>query len=533
MQLRDYQQRTIEMLYDWFRQNQTGNPCLVLPTGAGKSIIIAALVQDALTQWPDTRVAMVTHAKELIEQNASKVKSLWPESPLGIFSASIGEKILHRPITFAGIQSIYKHADKLGHIDLLLIDECHLISHKDEGQYRLFIAALLEINPRMRVVGLTATPYRLGHGMIHEGDDVLFSALIEPVTIEELVYRGFLAPLRSKVTQAAIDVSGVAKRGGEYIAGQLEAAADNEQTTKAIVAETLRIADHCRSIIFFCTGVSHAEHMAQEIQRHGVTSACITGATPKGDRERLIHKFRAGEIRCLTNANVLTTGFDAPDIDCVVLARPTLSPALYVQMAGRGMRLKSHTDHCLVLDFAGAVKTHGPITAVEPPSKRGIGQAPTKDCPHCQEIVSANAKQCPTCGFEFPQKEPEPPKPKEFRLHNDDIMGLAPLELAVTDWSWRKHISRATGKEMLSVTYYGGMQDAVTEYLCIAHDGWAGQRASKLLHQMALRSGINDMPSDVSDMQELSGVLNGGQPPALVTYKRKGKFFEVIDRSWQ
>ena len=133
--LRDYQQRAIDQLYDWF-QKRKGNPCLVLPTGSGKSHIVAALCKDAIQNWPETRILMLTHVKELIEQNAEKMREHWRGAPMGIYSAGLGRKQLGEPITFAGIQSIRKRASQVGHIDLCIIDECHLVSHKDEGGYR-------------------------------------------------------------------------------------------------------------------------------------------------------------------------------------------------------------------------------------------------------------------------------------------------------------------------------------------------------------------------------------------------------------
>jgi DNA repair protein RadD len=163
--LRAYQQRAIDQLYDWMKNNE-GNPCLVLPTGSGKSHIIAAICKDALQNWPETRILMLTHVKELIEQNAEKLRSLWPGAPMGIYSASIGKRELGEPITFAGIQSVRNKARMIGGVDLIIIDESHFIGHKDEGGYRKLIAELTEINPHLRVIGLTATPYRLGHGLI-------------------------------------------------------------------------------------------------------------------------------------------------------------------------------------------------------------------------------------------------------------------------------------------------------------------------------------------------------------------------------
>jgi len=188
MILRDYQRQAIDSLYDWFRKNDTGNPCLVLPTGAGKSVILAELCRDALSSWPGTRILILSHVKELLEQDAEKIRILWPDAPLGIYSAGLGCRDVDA-ITVAGIQSVYRKASEIGYVDIAIVDECHLLNHKDEGMYRNLLNELEAINPSLRVIGLTATPYRLGHGLITEGG-ALFNALIEPVRIGELVERG-------------------------------------------------------------------------------------------------------------------------------------------------------------------------------------------------------------------------------------------------------------------------------------------------------------------------------------------------------
>jgi len=276
--LRDYQQRTIDQLYAWFEEGGNGNPCLVLPTGSGKSHIVAALCKDALQQWPETRVLMLTHVKELIEQNAEKMRQHWPGAPMGIYSASIGRKDLGEPITFAGIQSVRTKAKQLGHTDLVIIDECHLVNHKDEGGYRMLLEQLKAINPELRVVGLTATPYRLGHGLITD-KPALFDALINPISIEELIYKGYLSTLRSKVTKAKLDVTGVHKRGGEFIESELQAAVDTDDKNQAVVQEVMALAGDRKAWLFFCAGVKHAEHIAEALRQLGVTAACVSGDT--------------------------------------------------------------------------------------------------------------------------------------------------------------------------------------------------------------------------------------------------------------
>lgn len=534
MQLREYQQRAIDMLYAWFEAGGRGNPCLVLPTGSGKSHIVAALCKDALQSWPETQILMLTHVKELIEQNAEKMRLHWPGAPMGIYSASLNKKQLGEPITFAGIQSVRAKARQIGHIDLVIIDECHLVSHKDEGGYRRLLNELTAINPNLRVVGLTATPYRLGHGLITD-KPALFDDLIEPVGIEELIYKGFLSTLRSKGTATNLDVSGVHKRGGEYIESELQAAVDTDANNRRVVREVIDRAGSRKSWLFFCAGVDHAMHIADCLTDEGIPAGCVTGETPKKEREQMLTDFKAGRIRALTNANVLTTGFDHPDIDLIAMLRPTMSAGLYVQMAGRGMRVKSHTDHCLVLDFAGVIATHGPITAVQPPKKGGDGngEAPVKVCDNCGELVHPTIRICPACGFAFPL--PEPPK---LELRHDDIMGLEGADLDVSSWIWRKHTSRASGKEMLAVTYYGGLSDrAITEYLPILHDGYAGQKAMQSLLTIATAArtrGIADAAMSGTDgLDRLAEHMTNSTHPASIKYKADGKFYRVLRRTWK
>ena len=525
--LRDYQQRAIDQLYEWFSKNKEGHPCLVLPTGSGKSHIVAALCKDVLQSWPETRVLMLTHVKELIEQNAEKMRQHWPNAPMGIYSAALRSRVLDEPITFAGIGSVRKRAEEIGHTDLIIIDECHLVSHKEEGGYRNLIDDLTEINPNVRVIGLTATPYRLGHGLITD-EPALFADLIEPVTIEELIAKGHLAALRSKLTSVTLNTDGVHKRGGDFIESELQKSVDTVSQNISTVKEAINLAEDRKSWLFFCVGINHAYHIRDELREHGILCETITGKTPKGEREQIINDFKSGNIQALTNANVLTTGFDHPDLDMIVMLRPTMSPSLYVQMAGRGMRPKSHTDHCLVLDFAGVVRTHGPITAVDPGRKAGTGEAPMKVCDHCNEIVHLSVKICPTCGEPFPEAAP-PAKPK---LHNDDIMGLECTEMNVTSWTWRKHTSRTSGKEMLRVTYYGGLSDApIHEYLTVNHGGWAGQKALKTFSELASKSGVDMVDLQNADLDLASMIMNDAMPPTSIEYRMDGKYHRVLKRN--
>ena len=365
--------------------------------------------------------------------------------------------------------------------------------------------------------------------MLFRSDD-----MIEPVSIEELVFKGYLATLRSKVTRAKLDTSGVHKRGGEFIESELQAAVDTDDNNQKVVREVITLAQDRRAWLFFCTGVKHAQRVCDVLNDHGVPTKCVTGETPKKEREQILADYKAGKLRALTNANVLTTGFDYPDIDLIAMLRPTMSASLYVQMAGRGMRVKSHIDHCLVLDFAGVVETHGPITAVQPPNKagKGDGEAPVKVCDECGELVHPTTRVCPACGHEFP-----PPAIKKMTLRNDDIMGLDGTELTLTAWEWRRHLSRTSGKEMLSVSYYGGLSDpAITEYLPVLHDGYAAQRAMQQLYTMAGSAGVTligaAMLTGGEALDYIAKTMTAGQHPASIEYKKDGKYHRITKRSW-
>ena len=287
MKLRDYQQRSIDELYAWFNAGHEGNPCMVLPTGSGKSHIIAALCKDALQQWPETKVLMLTHVKELISQNAEKMREHWQNAPLGIYSSSLKKKQLGEPITFAGIQSVRDKAHQLGHIDLVIIDECHLVSLKNEGGYRNLLSDLSVINPRLRVIGLTATPYRLNHGLITD-KPALFDDMLMPVTIEYLISKGFLCTLKSKMTKTKLDTSEVHKRGGEFIESELQAAVDTDDKNKDVVSEVIRLAGDRKAWLFFCAGIDHAKHVKDMLISKGITAECVTGKTPHAQRDRII-----------------------------------------------------------------------------------------------------------------------------------------------------------------------------------------------------------------------------------------------------
>ena len=543
--LRDYQEHAVAGVYEWMARN-SGNPCIVAPTGSGKSWIIAALCEDVLHRWPETRrILVLSHVKELLQQDADKIVKAWPEAPLGLYSAGLNSRQLDR-ITVAGIQSVYRRADELRPVDVVIVDEAHLINTTAVGMYRRLLDDLIDDDGHgPRVIGLTATPYRLGQGMITEGDEALFSGLVEPVTIGELVQRGYLAPLRSKLTATEMDLSGVHTRGGEYVECELAKAVDKTDTNAGIAAEIAKRADRRRSWLVFCTGVQHAEHMRDALLAEGVLAEVVTGKTPKAERERILEEYKRGHIMALTNANVLTTGFDAPETDLIAFCRPTLSPGLYVQMAGRGMRPAEGKTDCLVLDFAGNVARHGPITAVEPPHKKRQSVVITKTCPTCGEIVARSTHVCPACGYEWPAPERAEPGAHELALDGvSDIMGLAPVRSELTGWGWYVQKSRSTGIPMLIVDYRQSDWTAppLREYLCLLHGGYASDKAMGVLRDLMRGSGVLaqyplagqiDRVADEDELQQIAAVMREARAPAAVRWRRDGKYTRVTAREWE
>ncbi len=381
MKLRDYQRAAVDSVFDYWRR-EDGSPLIVLPTGAGKSIVIATFIRELLESYPDMRILCVTHVKELLTQNAQELLGVWPFAPVGFYSAGLGRKDAHMQIIFGGVQTIGSKAHKIGHIDLVLVDEAHLMPRDAETQYGKLLDGLRAINSDLKLVGLTATPFRLGEGLLHEGDGAIFDAISYDKPIGELIDSGYLCRPVSKGMATGYDLSGVGRLGGDYKQTALQAAVDKLDVTRSVVDEIISYGANRQAWLIFCSGVEHAYHMRDEIRSRGITCETVAGDTPASERDRILADFKAGKIRAVTNNSVMTTGTNIPRIDLLAMCRPTLSASLYIQMVGRGLRLSPGKQDCLVLDFAGNVRKHGPIDAVTPSVPRaGAGEAPVKTCP--------------------------------------------------------------------------------------------------------------------------------------------------------
>lgn len=516
--LRPYQSAAIQGIYDYFHQH-TGNCVVCIPTAGGKSLVMASFVEGVLKAFPDQRILIVTHVRELIQQNHAELLGLWPEAPAGIYSAGLKQRDLQASILFAGIQSIHKRVYDVQQCDLVLIDEAHLIPRASNTLYRRFLDGLKRLNPLLKVIGFTATPFRLDSGLLHQGEDAIFTDIAYEVSVRELIDDGYLSPLLSKRMATELDVSKVGTRGGEFIAKDLAAAIDRDSITQSALDEVFAYGQDRRSWLIFCAGVDHAFHVRDAVQARGVCCATITGTTPTTERDAIIADFKAGRIRCLTNANVLTTVFNAPAVDLIAMLRPTKSAGLYVRIVGRGCRLAPGKENCLILDFAGNIARHGPIDAIKPkrPGKGDPDDAPVKTCPECNSIVHAAVRQCPDCGYAFP-----PPKPQiEAEASQLAILSTESAEwVPVTRVSYARH--EKPGKPpSLRVDYWSGLATH-SEWVCLEHEGYARQKAAAW---WARRAPGLSLPKKVDEALTWTDQL---RCPAEIAVRPSGRFTEIV-----
>jgi DNA repair protein RadD len=420
-QTRDYQTWARDAFFAYFGK-KAGNPVIAMPTGTGKSVTIADICIEIVVTWNGQRILILAPTKELVVQNAAKFAAMAPQIPVGVCSASLGKYQLGLPITMGTIGTIYNRRAALGHIDLVFIDECHLVSHKEETQYRKLADWIMagenveqadgevafvdnpQANPNCKFVGLSATPYRLGLGHITDGGlftDVCFDACGLDA-FNWFIDQGYLVPLIPRPTTTILDTEGVKMSGGDYVAGDLQRKVNKAEITAAAVAEALALSVGRRKVLWFSTGIEHAESIVAELEAHGETAVAVhSKSSTRDDDLAAFMTFGDNGVRHCVNFGVLTTGFDFDALDCIVMLRPTKSPGLWVQMIGRGTRTfyaagfdvltqegrllaiaNSAKRDCLVLDFAYNTALLGPINDPKLPSKKkkGTGEPPVKTC---------------------------------------------------------------------------------------------------------------------------------------------------------
>lgn len=406
---RYYQFEAVDSVFFYYASGKDGNPVVAMPTASGKSLVIAEFIKTTLMRWPRQRIICATHVKELIVQNAEKIRAQWPQVPLGINSAGLNQRDVNFPVVYAGIASIIDNIKAFGHRDLLLVDEAHLIGSKESSMYLKAIKALKETNPNLKVIGFTATPYRSGMGLLTEGD--IFTDICYDLTTMEafnrLISEGYLSLLIPKQTKVELDVSNVKVIKGEFDKKSLAKAVDTDPLTLAACREVCELGWDRKSWLGFASSVKHAEHVAAVLQHMGIDAIAVHSKMPMKEADKRLADFRKFKYRAIINYGKLTTGFDHPAIDLIAMLRPTMSTVLWVQMLGRGMRPSPDTqkENCLVLDFARNTERLGPVNDPLIPRKRKPGQtpgvAPVRICEKCGVYNHAKRTFCIACGHIF------------------------------------------------------------------------------------------------------------------------------------
>ena len=502
--LRPYQHEAVEAVYRYLREHDD-NPCVVIPTAGGKTPVMATICRDAVSHWQG-RVLIVAHVKELLEQAVDKIRQVAPEMLLkiGLYSAGLKSRDKDHSIIVAGVQSVYRRAAEIGRFDLVIIDEAHMIPPDGDGMYRTLLTGLKETNPRLRIIGLTATPFRMSTGSICAPENIL-NAVCYEIGVRELIVQGYLCPLQSKAGKEKVDTSSLHIRAGEFVTGEVEALMDDEHLIQSACAEILRYTADRKSCLIFASGIQHGQHVADTLRNAGANVATVFGETLDFKRNQMLTDFRAGRLKYLVNVNVLTTGFDAPNIDCVAMLRPTMSPGLYYQMVGRGFRLCEGKKNCLVLDFGGNIMRHGPVDAVRVSDEQrtGTGEAPAKECPQCNAVIHLAYMTCPDCGYEFPKPEREK---HEAQASDASILSeqVTVTEREVLDVTYSVHHKRDAGEgapPTLRIDYQLGFRVWQSEWICFEHTGWARAKAEAWWTK---RSFVMPVPTTVEEAYHLA-----------------------------
>lgn len=525
MELRPYQSEAVNAVYEHLRLRDD-HPCVEIPTAGGKTPVMATICRDAVSLW-NGRVLILAHVKELLEQALDKLRITAPDLPVGLYSASLKRRELNYPVTIAGIQSIYTKACDLGPVDLIIVDEAHLIPPDGEGRYRQFISEAKAVNPRVRVIGLTATPFRMNSGTICAPENILNHICFQ-IGVRELIAQGYLCPLRTKAGVARADMSGLHTRAGEFIAGEVEDLMDVDDLVQAACAEIIEYSADRRSVLIFSAGVRHGHHVVEVLRSlHGVECGWVDGQTPIRERDAIIDRFKAGGLKYLANCNVLTTGFDAPAVDCVALLRPTMSPGLFIQMVGRGFRLHPDKADCLVLDFGGNILRHGPVDdlRIKEPGK-GDGEAPAKECPQCHAIVHAAYSNCPECGHEFPppEKSKHEAQATDAGILSDQVTHSA---YEVTDVWYEVHHKRGDpdAPPSMRVYYQCGFATTFSEWICFEHTGYPRRKAE----QWWVERSNEPVPATVEEAVDIARCGDLARTLSITVQRKPGeKYDEVV-----
>lgn len=571
--LRPYQADSVKAVIHYFRKHSTP-AVLVLPTGAGKSLVIAELARLA-----KGRVLVMAHVKELVEQNHAKYEGY--DLKGAIFSAGLGRKETDQQVVFASVQSVVRNLDAFANqFSLLVIDECHRVPDEKTSSYQKVISHLREINPGIKVLGLTATPYRLGMGWLYQyhtrgqvrsEEPRFFRDCIFELPIRYLLDEGFLTPARMiDAPVLSYDFSQLKPANtGRYKEAELDMVIEqSKRATPQIVDQIIQLAQDKQGIMVFAATVRHAQEILGLLP--AAESAIVIGDTPTLERDQIINDFKNRHIKFLVNVSVLTTGFDAPHVDLIAILRPTESISLYQQIVGRGLRLSEGKTECLVLDYAGnSYDLYQPeVGDPKPDSESEIVTIPCPACGfnnnfwgkldsngfllehfgrRCQGYFTDEetqerehcgyrfrAKYCGNCGadndiaaricHECDATLVDPDKKLKEALNLKDALVFECLEM---DLNVHKD---SAGKSQLKVTYLGENQAQVHEFWPLTT-----KKQKQLFKDQFVRPHLADRhrPFEESSPTRVVANQHRFRPPQFVVARKVGRFWKMRDKIFE
>ena len=425
MILRGYQEAAVNAASDALDQH--GNTLVVAPTGAGKTIMLSALVGKRYKK--NHNILILQHRDELVSQNSTKFHRVNDNMSSSIVNAS--QKDWSGDAVFAMVQTLSRenNLSQMPHVDMIVVDEAH---HTIADTYQRIINAAKSANDGVQIVGFTATPNRGDKKGLRQ----IFDNCSHQIEISTLINEGFLVKPKTFVIDVGVqdELRNVRKTIADFDMDAVERIMNRRAINQKVVNEWIDKARDRKTIVF-CSTVVHAQDLCSEFVDAGVTAAVVTGDTPSQEREEILHGLSHGDIQVVVNVAVLTEGFDAPPVSCVVLTRPCSYKATMVQMIGRGLRTIDQEEFpgvvksdCIVMDFGTSVLTHGSLddlVNLDGATGARAGEAPEKVCPECESVVPLGVRECPICGHEFEGQDAEPLE--HFELTEIDLMERSPF----------------------------------------------------------------------------------------------------------
>lgn len=566
--LRPYQQEAVDATVHYFRKH-TQPAVIVLPTGAGKSLVIAELARLARG-----RVLVLAHVKELVEQNHSKYLAYGLEAD--IFAAGLNRKESQSKVVFGSVQSVARNLAAFdGQFSLVIIDECHRISLNDKSQYQQIIQHLQKSNVALRILGLTATPYRLGsgwiyqyhyHGIVRGDENCFFRDCIYELPLHYMIKNKFLVPPeRLDMPVLQYDFSQVSlTSAGIFSEQELNLSLKKQQRiTPKIVDQIIQYAAPLQGCMIFAATVEHAKEVLGYLPAK--SAALVTAETPAADRQSIINQFKNRKLHYLVNVSVLTTGFDAPHVDVIAILRPTESVSLYQQIVGRGLRLCEGKTQCLILDYAG--NPHDLYRPEVGSSKPNSSSVPVQVfCPLCQfanvfwgkctsdgQIIEHYGrrcqgweendngqkqqcefrfrfKQCPHCGAENDIAARRCQKCQEVLSDPDDMLkaALKLKDALIIRCGGMQFISGSDAKgEWIKINYFDEDGTSVSERYRLTTPAQRRVFEYRFLREHQRAPGVPFKWNDANDIILQQSLL---RYPQFIVARKKDRFWEIREK---